>query len=58
MVDAVKPETLEEFCALRDKIFSERKERIAQRHAEERQFFDKRPWEKSVSLKAADKSQA
>ena len=48
MVNAVKPETLEEFCALRDKIFSERKGLIADRHSDERTFFDGLPWQKSI----------
>ena len=40
------PETIEAFFALRDRVFSERKKLIMDRHAEERDFFDSRPWEK------------
>jgi hypothetical protein len=39
------PETLEDFYNLRDKIFDERKKLIAERHKEEREFFNGRPWE-------------
>ena len=48
MVETIKPETPEKFSVLRDKIFSERKERIAKKHAEEKAFFDGRPWEKRI----------
>ena len=41
----VCPATLEEFFILRDRIFSERSERIARRHSKEREFYNLRPWE-------------
>jgi hypothetical protein len=39
-----RPTTLEEFYEVRDAIFLERKRQILQRHAEERAFFEKKPW--------------
>jgi hypothetical protein len=44
----VPPVTLDAFYNLRDRIFDERKRRIARRHEEERQFFNGRPWERPV----------
>jgi hypothetical protein len=38
------PDTVEEFLALRDRIFVERKRIILRHHEEELAFFDKRPW--------------
>lgn len=43
--DAVCPRNLEEFYALRDRIFLERKALIAKRHEDERAFWERRPWE-------------
>jgi hypothetical protein len=43
--DIVPPDTMAAFCDLRDKIFEERKQLIAARHKEEREFFDRRLWE-------------
>ena len=40
-----RPTTIEEFYALRDKIFVDRRQRILDRHMLERDFFDKKPWE-------------
>jgi hypothetical protein len=34
------PSTLEEFCALRDRVFLEKRERALKRHAEERAFYE------------------
>jgi len=45
-VQAECPLTLEAFYALRDRIFAERKARIAERHRTEREFFERRLWEK------------
>jgi hypothetical protein len=39
------PRTLEAFCELRDRIFTERKARIAARRDKEQEFFNRRPWE-------------
>lgn len=36
--------TLREFIELRDRVFSERKLRIAERRAREMSFFDQKPW--------------
>ena len=38
------PESAEEFLALRDRIFIERKKTILASHEEELAFFDSRPW--------------
>jgi hypothetical protein len=40
-----RPETLEEFYALRDSIFRKRREIILDKHKTEREFFDSKPWE-------------
>ena len=42
--DVTCPDTIEEFLALRDRIFVERKKIILRNHEEELAFFDKRPW--------------
>lgn len=39
-----KPIGLDDFLALRDRVFAERKEIIGRRHQSERAFFDRRPW--------------
>ena len=39
--NVVPPVTFEEFCELRDEIFTERNKLIAARHKEERNFFKK-----------------
>jgi hypothetical protein len=44
--DAVCPTTLDEFFDLRDRIFAERKALILDSHESEREFFQRRPWEK------------
>lgn len=38
--------TLQEFIELRDRVFAERKLRIAERRAEEVAFFDGKPWKR------------
>ena len=43
--DIAPPAMLEAFFSLRDKIFVERKKLIAERHKEERQFFNGRSWQ-------------
>ncbi len=45
----VIPSSLVEFCVLRDRIFAERKQLIAQSHKKERAIFATRPWEKHTS---------
>jgi hypothetical protein len=40
------PRTVAEFFDLRDLIFSKRKEGIAERHKQDREFFAGRPWER------------
>jgi hypothetical protein len=40
------PKSLDEFFALRDKILSERRRLVQKKHAEEREFFNSKPWEK------------
>lgn len=42
------PNSIEEFYDLRDKIFLRRRERILARHAEEREFFGRKPWAASA----------
>jgi hypothetical protein len=42
--DTSCPATLDEFCALRDRLFAERKVIVAERHIVERAFYDKEPW--------------
>lgn len=44
--DAKAPESLDDFFALRDRIFGERKIAILKCHESERQFFNGRPWER------------
>jgi hypothetical protein len=39
------PPTLEAFCELRDRIFAERKARVAACRDKEREFYKRRPWE-------------
>jgi hypothetical protein len=39
------PPTLEAFCELRDRIFAERKARIAACREKEKEFFNRRLWE-------------
>jgi hypothetical protein len=41
----VPPATLEAFYNFRDRIFAERKKKIAEKREEERQFFSDKPWE-------------
>jgi 5-methylcytosine-specific restriction endonuclease McrA len=41
----VPPATLEAFYDLRDRIFAERKKKIAEKREEERLFFSDKPWE-------------
>jgi hypothetical protein len=41
-----RPDTLDAFYELRDRIFGERKTLIAARHEDERLFFDGKPWER------------
>jgi hypothetical protein len=43
------PTSLEEFCRLRDEIFSERKALIATSHESDRRFFEARPWEQQLA---------
>lgn len=43
----VCPASLEAFYALRDRIFSERRIRIAERHRAEREYFARRLWEQT-----------
>lgn len=43
--ETVCPQSLEEFYSLRDRIFNERKARIAARRNEDEAIFKKRPWE-------------
>lgn len=43
--DIQRPETLEEFYVLRDRIFGERREIILDKHRAEREFFNSKPWE-------------
>jgi hypothetical protein len=38
------PVTLEQFFDLRDQIFNERKGPILQKHIDEKDFFDSKPW--------------
>lgn len=45
-VKIVRPEVLESFFDLRDRIFDERKKLIAERHERERRFFEERHWER------------
>jgi hypothetical protein len=46
--DLISPDTLEDFYGVRDKVFAERKQLIAARHEQEREFFDARLWESAV----------
>jgi 5-methylcytosine-specific restriction endonuclease McrA len=39
------PHTLTDFYRLRDSIFAERKERVAEKHRIERMFFEQRLWQ-------------
>lgn len=39
------PASLEEFYALRDRIFTERNTRIGAKHRQEREFFERKVWE-------------
>jgi hypothetical protein len=39
-----RPTNLEEFYELRDKIYLERRQKILDRHKNEREFFEKKPW--------------
>ena len=43
--DFETPVSFEAFLVLRDRIFIQRKELIAQAHREDEAFFNKRPWE-------------
>ena len=42
--DLTRPETSEEFIALRDRLFVERKRYVLLSHEHELAFFDERPW--------------
>jgi len=42
---ATQPTSLDEFYALRDKVFTERKQLIDASHRTERAFYDTKPWE-------------
>lgn len=42
------PNSVDEFCVLRDRIFMERKELIAKSHEKEQAVFASRPWEKHI----------
>ena len=42
--DVVSPANLDEFCSLRDRVFSDRKKLILLSHEKERAFYDKKPW--------------
>ena len=43
------PDTeLERFLALRDRVFEDRRARIAERRAREQDFFAGKPWEKAI----------
>jgi hypothetical protein len=44
-IDPGAPASLDTFYALRDHIFAERKQLIAERHESEREFFELRRWE-------------
>jgi 5-methylcytosine-specific restriction endonuclease McrA len=39
-----RPATLDEFFALRDRVFADRKALILLSHEKERAFYDKKPW--------------
>jgi hypothetical protein len=43
-VKFVEPMTLDGFYDLRDRVFEERKEKIRERHSQERTFFEGKPW--------------
>jgi hypothetical protein len=44
--DCACPATLEAFCELRNRIFAERKARIAASRDKEQEFYKRRPWER------------
>jgi hypothetical protein len=43
-ITLVEPLTLDDFYDLRDKVFEDRKQKIRERHKQERAFFNGRPW--------------